>query len=204
MFFSFRESGVFTVENHGIFVNNETRLIKDDNMNKSFLLAAVVLSCSFSAFAQPSFFPPEQKMKATPVPKENNLDINFSGRWIGRCDGDTKVTQFTIQQTAYALNMIFDNETIKFLLNGVSDSQRLSSNVLSQDHYVADWDSENQNLKLKMVRMGHASGNFELTLSQLTLHLVNNQLFIQNTHHALFNGVEEFQTGKSDCLYERN
>ena len=78
-------------------------------MNKFKMLLLIGCLCSFSAFAQPSFFPPEQKMKATPVPKENNLDINFSGRWIGRCDGDTKVTQFTIQQTAYALNMIFDN-----------------------------------------------------------------------------------------------
>lgn len=174
-------------------------------MKKSIALAAVALGYTWSVFAQPSFLPTDDHSRLTQVTKKaNNLDVDFSGRWVGRCEGDAVNSEFIIQQSPNSLTMAFGNEKIRFMLNGVSSNERFNMDIMSQEKYVADWDSQSQDLRLKMVRMGHGNGGFELTLSQLTLHLTNNQLYIQNTHHALFNGTEELQSGKTNCLYEKN
>lgn len=173
-------------------------------MKKSINLAIVVFGCSMSVFAKPSFIPDYDTAKKNQLlNKSAVVDVDFTGKWIGRCDGDAVSNSFTIQQTSDSLSLMFDNEKLRFMFNGVSSNDRLNLDMVYQEKYIADWDSQNQSLKLKMMHWGHSYNGFELALSQLTLNLNNNRLFIQNTHHALFSGFEEFQSGKLNCVYER-
>ncbi len=174
-------------------------------MQKSVPLAALILGYTLPVFAIPSFFPSIDSLKNNPSPTQisASVDVDFSGRWIGRCEGDTVNSDFIIQQTPDSVSMIFGKEKIRFMINGVSSNDRFNQDVVYQEKYVADWDSQNHALRLKMLHWGHGYGGFELTLSQLILNVNNNHLFIQNTHNALFAGFEDFQSGKSNCIYDR-
>lgn len=174
-----------------------------DNMMKKSIAMVVVLGCSMSVFAKPSFIPDYNTVKKNQLLNKAAIDVDFSGKWIGRCDGDANSNSFTIQQSAESLSLFFDNEKLKFMFNGVSSNDRLNLDMVYQEKYIADWDGQSQSLKLKIMNWGHSYNNFELALSQLTLNLNNNRLFIQNTHHALFSGFEDFQSGKLNCVYER-
>lgn len=180
-----------------------SNLIKDNKMNKIITLAAA-LGCSLSAFANPSFLPVNERIiKNQPTKATKVMDIDYSGRWVGRCEGDSVNSEFVIQQTPSSLTMIFGNDKMKFIMNGVASNDRSNPDSVYQEKYIADWDEQSQSLKLKILHWGQGYGNFQLILSRLNLYINNDELLIQNTHHALFNGAENFQSGKLNCLYFR-
>lgn len=173
-------------------------------MKKSIVMAALVLGCTIPVFAKPSFFPATDSLNLRKLsPKSPGIDVDFSGKWLGRCDGDAGNSEFVIQQSADSLNMVFGTEKIKFMFNGVTSSDRFNQDVVYQEKYIAAWDGLNHNLRLKMLHWGHGFNGFELTLSQLILQIDNKRLYIQNTHNALFSGLEDFQSGKTNCVYDR-